>query len=213
MLGTLPSNYLKWVSKNLRARDFEEWANLADQVLLDPVYKDRMEWEFAENLLNGNNNCSSRNESVVSELLEISDRFGWDNKDKVGWSKVKFELLGTSKGGRIPRANKTSEKQRHLDAKEGELKVEVSSRGEERRRARRERQRMKTELVKEEKLGIKEESRGGFGNRIYGKSPRDEGIRTHMETTNDKDPMVDNYNPFPGREALLKKVLSHKRSL
>ncbi|PHT27012.1 hypothetical protein CQW23_33383 [Capsicum baccatum] len=53
MLGTLPSKYLKWVTKNLRARDFEEWANLADQVLSDPVYKDRIEWEFAQALLNG----------------------------------------------------------------------------------------------------------------------------------------------------------------
>ncbi|PKI34384.1 hypothetical protein CRG98_045224 [Punica granatum] len=103
MLGTLPSTYLRWISKNLRARDFEEWSRLADEVLEDSVYKDKIEWEFAEGLLNGNRATTSKTESAVSELLEISERFGWDNNDKVGWSRVNFELLGTSKGGRIPR--------------------------------------------------------------------------------------------------------------
>ena len=56
-----PSTYLKWVSNNLRACDFKDWAKLVDQVLQDPIYKDWIEWEFAENLLNGNNNVSSRN--------------------------------------------------------------------------------------------------------------------------------------------------------
>ncbi|KAM3219427.1 hypothetical protein P3L10_023958 [Capsicum annuum] len=101
MLGTLPSKYLKWVTKNLRARDFEEWANLADQVLSDPVYKDRVEWEFAQALLNGDVPVGTQN--AVSELLEISTRFGWDNDDKLGWSKIDFDMLGMSKGGRIPR--------------------------------------------------------------------------------------------------------------
>ncbi|XP_077223668.1 golgin family A protein [Tasmannia lanceolata] len=103
MLGTLPSKYLKWVSKNLRARDFEEWAKLADEVLQDPFYRDRLEWEFADKLLQGEDPRASRSESPVSDLLEISERFGWDNDDKVAWSRVDFMLLGTSKGGRIPR--------------------------------------------------------------------------------------------------------------
>ncbi|KAJ4959076.1 hypothetical protein NE237_026187 [Protea cynaroides] len=102
MLGTLPTKYIKWVSKTLRARDFEDWAKLADEVLQDPVYRDRIEWEFAENILNGNTR-SSITESPVSDLLEISERFGWNNEDKVGWSKIDFALLGTTKGGRIPR--------------------------------------------------------------------------------------------------------------
>lgn len=106
MLGSVPSRYLKWVSNNLRAGHFEEWAKLADQVLQDPIYRDRIEWELALNVLNGNNlnlNLSLSSSSAVSQLLDISDRFGWDNHDKVGWSKVNFDLLGTSKGGRIPR--------------------------------------------------------------------------------------------------------------
>ncbi|KAM1016570.1 hypothetical protein ACFX13_046975 [Malus domestica] len=86
MLGTLPSAYLKWVSKNLRARDFEDWAKLADQVLDDAIYRDRIEWELAENVLNGNRRNSIA-AGGVSELLEISERFGWDNEDKIGWSR------------------------------------------------------------------------------------------------------------------------------
>ncbi len=86
-----PSTYLKWVSNNLRARDFEDWAKLVDQVLQDPIYKDQIEWEFAENLLNGNNNVSSRN--GFRSLLEINERFAWDNKDKVARSKISFELF------------------------------------------------------------------------------------------------------------------------
>ncbi|MED6175632.1 hypothetical protein PIB30_080233 [Stylosanthes scabra] len=105
MLGSLPSRYLKWVSNNLRAGHFLEWAKLADQVLQDPIYRDRMEWELALNVLNGDTHSHSlsSSSSAVSELLDISDRFGWDNQDKIGWSKVDFDLLGTSKGGRIPR--------------------------------------------------------------------------------------------------------------
>ncbi|XP_068329769.1 uncharacterized protein [Pyrus communis] len=43
MLGTLPSAYLKWVSKNLHARNFKDWAKLADQVLNNAVYRDWIE--------------------------------------------------------------------------------------------------------------------------------------------------------------------------
>ncbi|KAG2680325.1 hypothetical protein I3760_11G095100 [Carya illinoinensis] len=225
MLGTLSSSYLRWVSKNLRARDFEDWAKLADQVLQDPVYRDRIEWELAENLLNGNINDSSlRNESVVSELLEISERFGWDNEDKSGWSKVKFELLGTSKGGRIPRAGKNGGKETDFGLSKGteQRVVEVSSKGEERRRARRQRLRTKTGAAREEKeveeLGIKKESiiNGGFGNRFYGRSDEDNVmIRMQRDRMNGRDGVImeKNNNPFPGREALLKKVLNHRRSL
>ncbi|MQM19897.1 hypothetical protein Taro_052911 [Colocasia esculenta] len=111
MLGTLPSSYLTWVSKNLRARDYEEWARLADEVLQDPVYGDRLEWEAAERVLTGVGHKASAaaaysyapSESAVADLLDISERFGWDNEDKEGWRRVDFRLLGTSKGGRIPR--------------------------------------------------------------------------------------------------------------
>ncbi|KAL8512332.1 hypothetical protein ACS0TY_018708 [Phlomoides rotata] len=63
MLGSLPSNYLKWVSKNLRAGDTEEWTKMTDEVLDDPLYRDRVEWEAAEKILNGDTagHCSNGN--------------------------------------------------------------------------------------------------------------------------------------------------------
>ncbi|THU56233.1 hypothetical protein C4D60_Mb11t15130 [Musa balbisiana] len=111
MLGSLPSSYLRWVSRNLRARDFEEWARLADEVLQDPVYRDRLEWEALERILTGDGLRRSSfdpADSPVAELIEVSDRFGWDNKAKDAWAGINFELLGTSKGGRIPRVRSPS---------------------------------------------------------------------------------------------------------
>ncbi|KAL2522224.1 uncharacterized protein Fot_26147 [Forsythia ovata] len=43
------------------------------------------------------------NQNAVFELLEISERFGWDNEDNAGWGKIDFGLLGSSRGGKIPR--------------------------------------------------------------------------------------------------------------
>lgn len=111
MLGSLPSSYLQWVSKNLRARDFEEWARLADEVLRDPVYRDRLEWEAAERILTGDTRrrrSSGPADSPVADLIEVSERFGWVNEDKTAWARIDFELLGTSNGGRIPRVRKGS---------------------------------------------------------------------------------------------------------
>ncbi|OMO65539.1 hypothetical protein COLO4_31154 [Corchorus olitorius] len=200
MLGTLPSNYLKWVSKTLRARDFEHWAKLADQVLQDPVYQDRIEWEFAENVLHGNNAKVTTNDSSflsgnesnggsVSMLLEISERFGWDNEDKDGWSKVNFELLGTSKGGRIPRMTETSKRNgsKEKQLEEVKMKYEDGDLGDKKRRERRERLRLKREE----------------GNKLENKQKNTDGV--------DKDRTVEIYNPFPGRQALLNKVLNNRR--
>ncbi|XP_078427773.1 golgin family A protein [Wolffia australiana] len=109
MLGSLPSSYLNWVSRNLRAGDTEEWARLADQVLADDVYRDRLEWESAHRLLSGDGAAALRRRSAAADdspsaaLLQVSRRFGWDNDDSDGWSRVDFDLLGTSLGGRIPR--------------------------------------------------------------------------------------------------------------
>lgn len=202
MLGTLPSSYLKWVSKNLRARDFEEWAKLADDVLQDPIYQDRVEWELAQNVLDGNTFSPSRNLSAVSELLEISERFGWDNEDKLGWSRVNFELLGTSKGGRIPRICKDRGGKEKGEKMGG--KVEVFPEGGEKRRERRERLRVK----KEDKLGIVVKDGGEFRNG----GVDEEEVRLKRNKESDGDGMAQKLkNPFPGREALLKKVLNRKR--
>ncbi|KAF4388714.1 hypothetical protein G4B88_018991, partial [Cannabis sativa] len=240
LLGTLPSNYLKWVSKNLRARDFEHWANLADQVLQDPLYQDRIQWEFAQNILEGNHRSSSISKPVSELLLEMSERFGWDNEDKVGWSRVDFELLGTSKGGRIPRVGggksggkredlrvdgkeerrkermKKEEKgrgslgnsdmmmmmmrleQRKKEGKREDLRVEKGGGGKEEgeERSRRE---MRRERVM--RLSKKEEKgKGSLGNSDVG----NEVMMMRLEERK-KESEVKVYNPFPGRESLLKK--------
>ncbi|KAF8400196.1 hypothetical protein HHK36_013492 [Tetracentron sinense] len=283
MLGTLPSNYLKWVSKNLRARDFEDWAKLADEVLQDPVYRDRLEWEFAEKLLNGDGpSMSSRTESPVSDLLEISKRFGWDNENKVAWSRIDFALLGTSKGGRIPR-NQVSE-DRNEEKKMGYLKQDLRLKSEKKqgfprtdsrvpktvemdgdleRNSNSRREKRLVSLGNElrdsstDKMGSQKERKVGFLNKGYrisvaaeeeedlelessGREKREErrerqrlkrGLQMHKLRLNirekrnddeirvlqnenhDQDQTADNYNPFPGREALLKKVLNRRSVL
>ncbi|PON78531.1 golgin family A protein [Parasponia andersonii] len=190
LLGTLPSSYLKWVSKTLRARDFEDWAKLADQVLQDPVYQDRIEWEFAQNVLDGNTSTASLSSSGNGKaLLEISERFGWDNEDKVGWSRVDFELLGTSKSGRIPRVGISGGKREdsRVERKDGEN---------EKRKERRERMRLGR---------IVEKGKGSLGNSGVDDNSHGNG--------NGKKEAADFYNPFPGRESLLKKALQRKRFL
>ncbi|KAG5239430.1 hypothetical protein OIU77_013015 [Salix suchowensis] len=221
MLGTLPSTYLKWVSKNLRAGDCEHWAKLADQVLQDPVYKDRLEWEFADTVLNGNNNRSisgsslSKNDDgdgAVSRLLEISERFGWDNEDKVGWSRVNFELLGTSKGGKIPRRSSSSSGGVKGDKDFSRVENDkVLPESEERRRERRERAKLKKEVDKgKDKIEIVMKSKDGFVNRADG--VRLEGSKPGR-VDHQQDCRVENSSRFPGRESLLKKVLSRKNVL
>ncbi|GJT96888.1 hypothetical protein Tco_1092406 [Tanacetum coccineum] len=111
MLGMLPSDYLKWMSTNPLMNtkgDFEKWGKLAQDVLEDEVYADRIEWELAERLLTGDlpshSSGSSSGSGVAQQLEEIGKKFGWDYNDKSGrWSKLDFRLLGTSKGARLPR--------------------------------------------------------------------------------------------------------------
>nr|XP_004488964.2 uncharacterized protein LOC101503340 [Cicer arietinum] len=189
MLGSLPSRYLRWISKNLRARDFEEWANLADQVLQDPIYGDRIEWEFAFNVLNGNNNTTARSSGADCELQEISERFGWDNNDKVGWSKVDFDLLGTSKGGRIPRLSHEAT----TDTQPNDPPpTSTSTANRTKRMERRERQKIRLRI-----------------NNTH----KNEAQR-HFEEEEEEEENNFNYsNPFPGRQSLLRKAINHRTQL
>ncbi|KNA13934.1 hypothetical protein SOVF_112070 [Spinacia oleracea] len=196
MLGTLPSTYLKWVSNNLRARDFEEWAKLADQVLEDHVYKDRIEWEYAEKLLNGDVlTANSKSEGVVAELLDISQRFGWDNDDKVGWSKIDYQLLGTSKGKRIPRLKERNDGElQNLKREKADRSREVGVR--DKRVERRERLRIQRGL-----LSMNNDHNNRFNNVVkegdVGKESSDQNAGV--------------YSPFPGRETLLRNALNRRR--
>ncbi|KAL5823673.1 hypothetical protein ACOSQ4_021573 [Xanthoceras sorbifolium] len=207
-LGSLPSTYLKWISQNLRAGDFHDWAKLADQVLHDPVYKDRIEWELAENLLTGNINTSSlgESESAVSRLVEVSERFGWDNEDKEGWSKVDFQLLGTSNGGRIPRkveGRTGKEELKMVDEKMKKKKMmRELSESEQRRRERRMRNKMR----------IRDNGSGNFGNGEKNGGGDDDEEKEEDEEE-EEDRTVETKSRFPGRDALLKNVLRSKRFL
>lgn len=181
MLGTLPSTYLKWISKNLRAREFEEWAILADQVLEDPIYQDRIQWEFAHNILSGAGRTGR--DDVVSELLEISDRFGWDWDSESGWRDVEFELLGTSKGGRIPRRIEPTQKS---ESKTTENASSVGGGG--KRRERRDRLRVK-----------REKSKGA--------------VEEYEVKKAENNPIPRLNNPFPGRQTLLNRFSAAKTHL
>ncbi|KAF2937192.1 uncharacterized protein [Oryza sativa Japonica Group] len=101
MLGTLPPSYLRWVVAELDYGDTAAWASLAREVLDDPVYVDRVEWEHAHRFLRGDTDYDGDGED--GPLHEMADRFGWDLSDEEGWSRLDFRLLGTSYGGRIPR--------------------------------------------------------------------------------------------------------------
>ncbi|XP_061357192.1 uncharacterized protein LOC133301562 [Gastrolobium bilobum] len=195
MLGSLPSRYLKWVCKNCRAGNFEEWGNLADKVLRDPIYRDRIEWELALNVLNGNNvnvNFSSSSSSS-SELVDISERFGWDNLDKLGWAKVDFDLLGTSKGGRIPRRqHHPPPASQSLSQPQPQLR-NTSTSTSTRRMERRERQKMRS----------KTEAEAHQQHMLVDDDDEDDKGQTQNQNGI-------NANPFPGRQALLRKAINRR---
>ncbi|CAN0839843.1 hypothetical protein LINGRAHAP2_LOCUS2682 [Linum grandiflorum] len=194
MLGAIPSPYLKWISANLRSGDTLHWAQLADQVLQDAVYRDRLEWEFASRVLDGGtpSSASSSGTDAVSQLLEISQRFGWDNDDKIGWRRVDFELLGTSKGGRIPRLESLND-----GIRAGKEEKDGGGGGGSRRKERRERLRMR-KAAEEEKLGVLGRDEGRLVNQgLFGGRGGDRTAEIKSR--------------FPGREGLLKKVLEGKK--
>ncbi|KAM3262185.1 hypothetical protein ACQJBY_052718 [Aegilops geniculata] len=105
MLGTLPPSYLRWVVAELDYGDTLVWARLAREVLDDPVYVDRVEWEHAHRFLRGDSKFDYvyDDDDGDGPLQEMAERFGWDLSDEDGWGRLDFRLLGTSYGGRIPR--------------------------------------------------------------------------------------------------------------
>ncbi|PPD76239.1 hypothetical protein GOBAR_DD26836 [Gossypium barbadense] len=156
MLGTLPSNYL---------RNYEPWAKLADQVLEGPVYKGRIEWEFAENVLSGNN----------AKGIAAKD----ESSTKMVGVKFKFELLGTNNGGRLPRIEGNNGGNDNGGIREGK---EGKKDGE------------------EGKDEAEERKSWGGGS-----------VRLERNQGSGKDQTVETFNRFPGREALLKKLLNNRR--
>ncbi|CAK8535546.1 unnamed protein product [Lathyrus sativus] len=227
MLGSLPSRYLKWVSKNC-VRDFKEWAILADQVLVDPIYKDRIEWEFARYVLDGEGSRYRSTERPHIQLHEIGDRFGWDFLDKVGWSKVDFDLLGTSKGGRIPRLRKPSEaaatqpnlppattnRRRRMetrDASDPNLPPATANRL--RRIERREKLNMRSRTTHEEQ---QPQHKDDTVSEQQPQQHRDDTVseqqpHQHRDDTVSAADIKQVAKPFPGRQALFRKAIKYRR--
>ena len=105
MLGMLPPSYLRWVVAELDYRDTLVWARLAREVLDDPVYVDRVEWEHAHRFLRGDSkfDYGYYDDDGDGPLQEMAEHFGWYLSNEDGWGRLDFRLLATSYGGRIPR--------------------------------------------------------------------------------------------------------------
>ncbi|XBI83779.1 hypothetical protein VPH35_092244 [Triticum aestivum] len=101
MMGTLPPSYLRWVVAELECGDTLVWARLAHEVLDDPIYVDRVEWEHAHRFLRGDSKFDYvyDDDDGDEPLQEMTERFGWDLSNEDGWGRLDFRLLGTSYGG------------------------------------------------------------------------------------------------------------------
>ncbi|KAG6541110.1 hypothetical protein Mapa_017481 [Marchantia paleacea] len=106
LLGTMSSKYLKWMVKNLRGGPMSEWVEYAEEVLEDPYYKDRLEWEKVEKLMTMAHDLDKITGN--RDVLASAKVFGWNLEDDSGWRKVNFTLLGTTRGGRIPRVTESA---------------------------------------------------------------------------------------------------------
>ncbi|KAL3689010.1 hypothetical protein R1sor_015319 [Riccia sorocarpa] len=104
-LGTMSSKYLKWMAKNLRNGPQSEWAEYAEEVLEDPYYQDRLEWEKVEKLMTMAHDVDKITGN--RDVLAPAKVFGWDLENDTAWRKVNFALLGTTRGGRIPRVDQS----------------------------------------------------------------------------------------------------------
>lgn len=131
MMGTLPSQYLRWMVSNMNG-DLEEWAKLADEVLNDPFYRERLEWEQIERHMDKRQRLDALQLQLTGQrtsALGPARAFGWDLDDQAAWSKVNFSLLGTTKGGRIPRLKPGTSSPQATSVAEGAGTVRVVPRG------------------------------------------------------------------------------------
>ncbi|XP_062209822.1 uncharacterized protein LOC133911550 [Phragmites australis] len=232
MLGTLPPSYLRWVVAELDYGDTAPWARLARDVLDDPVYVDRVEWEHAHRFLRGDANYDyvyDDGNGCDGPLQEMAERFGWDLSDEEGWGRLDFRLLGTSYGGRIPRKGSRRQSSRSRSNSPGGAKGSLFHVGAEpdgergKRDERRERVRMRREeQVRTAKMGLLGVNAGVANDGVLG-TPRKARIRTAKkeilglgrssrggEVLDEKMRAVgkggQGGNPFPGRQAFLDKV-------
>ncbi|OEL27581.1 hypothetical protein BAE44_0011402 [Dichanthelium oligosanthes] len=224
MLGTLPPSYLRWMVEELDYGDTAPWAGLARDVLADPVYVDRVEWEHAHRFLRGDADYNFAYDDGDGPLQEMAERFGWDLSDEEGWGRLDLRLLGTSYGGRIPRKGARTSRSNSNSSTGGAKKGSLFDFGADsdgargKRDERRERVRMRREdQVRTAKMEMLEVNAG-----VPGSSPSKARIRTAKKEilglgrSSRAGEMLDEKraagkggqgaNPFPGRQAFLDKV-------
>lgn len=143
-------------------------------------------------MLTGDGSARSKLENSAAELLEISQRFGWDYEDRDAWSRVDFALLGTSSGGRIPR--KSSPKDGILGGESEsmgkERKVGIFTTGKEEkeevdrrvmRRARRRKEKEMEKRSREDEDVVKMEKKDGNAEKVFDVFPGRRGLLQKIE--------------------------------
>lgn len=95
LLGSLRPKQLQWMIRNFEETEFSDWAEMAAEVLKDPVYQDRVEWTEYERRLE---------KEGAEAALRYALSKGWVNRlDANAWDGVDPERIGTSLSRRIPR--------------------------------------------------------------------------------------------------------------
>jgi len=204
MMGTLPPRYLRWVVENVSGGPTGEWSELAEQVLEDPFYRDRLEWEKVQMAMDG---CGKYASSVVrsssspgADIFQMATRFGWDMDDEAGWRKVNFSLLGTSKGGRIPRIKDRPNRQLNLSLQKQMGRPTKAKSGFGSSVSANTFTRDNYDGVCDDPNGLKAELLKRRETRRARQKSRKDFSQTQLEQ------LPKGSSPFPGREALLRKI-------
>lgn len=204
MMGTLPPKYLRWVVENVRGGPAGEWCELAEEVLEDPFYRDRLEWDKVQMAMDG---CGKYASSVVrsssspgADIFQMATRFGWDMEDEAGWRKINFSLLGTSKGGRLPRITDRPNRQLNLSLHKQMGKPTKAKSGSGYSVSATTVTRDNCDGVCDDPSGLKAELLKRRERRREKQKLRKDFSQTRLEH------LPKGSSPFPGREALLRKM-------